>query len=459
MNPMAADETSHEPSAAPAGPPPKPVASVARERRDDLLTGLPLLRYRFAGLPTLRPEDPTPAGAWRVLRAETRDGTTTLDLETHAGATSLADDVAAIDDAAAAAALATLAEARADGRVHGDLGAHRLWRRGDRVWVEGYGVPWREGATVEDDARALATDLLTIAGTSLGASMRARLAAVRDAGEPPAAPPPPAGASPTPPAPPHAPAPAVPTPTPALAPPAPPPRPSIPDPDPSLPLEAAAPDAAQPRLVKGAPPGAKVRRGATHAWQRAARDIGHTWHAATAAAGDVASAGAARAIRLLRRGGPAATASPHRGGAGDAPARRLAAGIRLPAGVTRRHALMALSLVVAAGAWLGLASWSPPVPAGAAFVSRVVGHVVDVRVEPPGLPPVRLVVVESPTGSRLPPGTVVGSVPSKVLLDRDGVWRFQAQFGGSSSHTVVLLAPDEPLLVVPFPSPPPATAP
>jgi hypothetical protein len=242
---------------------------------------------------------------------------------------------------------------------------------------------------------------------------------------------------------------------PAVAPPAPPAR----DPDPNLPRGAAAPVAVQPRLVRGAPPGAKVRSGATHAWQRAARDVGHAWHAIGAAAGDVASAGTARAVRALRRGGRAATASPHGIGAAEAPARTGAAGIRLPAGVTRRHALMALSLVVAAGAWLALASWSPPVPAGAAFVSRVVGHVVDVRVDPAGLPPVSLVVVESPPGSRLPPGTIVGSVPSKVLLDRDGVWRFEARFGGTSSHTVVLLAPDDPLLVVPFPSPPPATAP
>jgi hypothetical protein len=115
--------------------------------------------------------------------------------------------------------------------------------------------------------------------------------------------------------------------------------------------------------------------------------------------------------------------------------------------------------VVSAGAWAGLASWSPPGPVAASFVSRVVGHVVDVRIDPAGLPPVSLVVVESPPGSRLPPGMVVGSVPSKVLLDRDGVWRFQARFGGTSSQVVVLVAPEQQVLVVPFPSASPAAAP
>jgi hypothetical protein len=50
-------------------------------------------------------------------------------------------------------------------------------------------------------------------------------------------------------------------------------------------------------------------------------------------------------------------------------------------------------------------------------------------------------------------------VPSKVLLDRDGVWRFQTRFGGNHSPIVVLVTPGESTLVVPFPSEPPAAAP
>jgi hypothetical protein len=88
-------------------------------------------------------------------------------------------------------------------------------------------------------------------------------------------------------------------------------------------------------------------------------------------------------------------------------------------------------------------------------VSRVVGHVVDVRIDPAGLPPVSLVVVESPPGSRLPPGTVVGSVPSKVLLDRDGVWRFEARFGGTSSTPSSWSRPTNPCSSSPSPRHPP----
>jgi hypothetical protein len=311
-----------------------------------------------------------------------------------------------------------VADARALGVAHGDLGAHRLWRRGDRIWVEGYGVPWREGATPEADARALAADLLAIAGTALGPAMRERLAAVRDGAEPSSAATPSGPraeiAAPAPPAPPAAaPAPAAPPPEDAAPAPAahPPPKPrpprpprTPPPPPPShSPHPPRTPPPKQPlhpprrrRSPRGAggaarrpgsAPGATLRLGARRGWQRALRDARE---------------------------------------AGRAAARAAAGGGRLPSGVT---------------------------------VSRVVGHVVDVRIEPAGLPPVSLVVVESPPGSRLPPGAVVGSVPSKVLLDRDGVWRFQARFGGTTSRTVVLVAPDEAVLVVPFPPPPPATAP
>jgi hypothetical protein len=185
MNPMSAEDPSNVPSAAHEPPPiepSRPLAIVAREPRQDPLTGLPLLRYRFTGSPTLRPGDPAPDGAWRVLRVEARDGDTVLDLETHAGATSAADHPDTIDDDAAEAAFATLAHAADLGVAHGDLGAHRLWRRGQRTWIEGYGVPWREGASPADDARAMADALLSAPGTRLSASLRARLEAVRDGG-------------------------------------------------------------------------------------------------------------------------------------------------------------------------------------------------------------------------------------------------------------------------------------
>jgi hypothetical protein len=730
MNPMSAEDPSNVPSAAhepPAIEPSTPLAIVAREPRQDPLTGLPLLRYRFTGSPTLRPGDPAPDGAWRVLRVESREGDTVLDLEMHAGATSAADHPASIDDDAAETAFATLAHAADLGLAHGDLGAHRLWRRGQRTWIEGYGVPWRAGATPAEDARAMADALLSTPGTRLSASLRARLEAVRDGGglslshgeamgasmvptgsvttderstepgppaaaptppaprdaEPgahvpieaatpalatdadlPAAPavdavpypvapaaaievapdvtsivatpaaarsaaeaaepkrtkstrtkakrsksatksrprseaadasavpvvppapapadaattdpnaagpkatmPPPAGtapveaalepaeaapakAAPAPvepapepveaapepveaapepvePAPepveaapePTAPAPPtdVPTPQPATGPttpepaakptveppaeppakppaepPAKPPAEPTADPteprpisapaateavpaegprtavppltgpprSPSLPTAAPPPNAAAlqtaptpraaegsaagasvrtVRFVKGPPPGSRLRAGAVDAWP----GLGRAVRAGIAASRDLVATGR-RGLRFLDATGP------RRSGTG---------GTMAGPGDGRRRAVLGVALGLSSVAWLALATLAPPRTVESPLVSRVVGHVVEVAVEPAGLPPVSLVVIESPGGSRLSPGSVVGSVPSKVLLDRDGVWRFQTRFGGNQSPIVVLVTPGESTLVVPFPSGPPAAAP
>jgi hypothetical protein len=697
MNPMSAEDPSNVPSAAhepPAIEPSPPLAIVAREPRQDPLTGLPLLRYRFTGSPTLRPGDPAPDGAWRVLRVESREGDTVLDLEMHAGATSAADHPASIDDDAAETAFATLAHAADLGLAHGDLGAHRLWRRGQRTWIEGYGVPWRAGATPAEDARAMADALLSTPGTRLSASLRARLEAVRDGGglslshgeamgasmvptgsvttderstepgppaaaptppaprdaEPgahvpieaatpalatdadlPAAPavdavpypvapaaaievapdvtsivatpaaarsaaeaaepkrtkstrtkakrsksatksrprseaadasavpvvppapapadaattdpnaagpkatmPPPAGTAPVEAAPepvepapepveaapePTAPAPPtdVPTPQPATGPttpepaakptveppaeppakppaepPAKPPAEPTADPteprpisapaateavpaegprtavppltgpprSPSLPTAAPPPNAAAlqtaptpraaegsaagasvrtVRFVKGPPPGSRLRAGAVDAWP----GLGRAVRAGIAASRDLVATGR-RGLRFLDATGP------RRSGTG---------GTMAGPGDGRRRAVLGVALGLSSVAWLALATLAPPRTVESPLVSRVVGHVVEVAVEPAGLPPVSLVVIESPGGSRLSPGSVVGSVPSKVLLDRDGVWRFQTRFGGNQSPIVVLVTPGESTLVVPFPSGPPAAAP
>jgi len=212
------------------------VARVEQERVTDPVTGLPVMRYRFAGPPTLRPGMVAPAGAWRVLRVEERDGRTTLDLETAAGAEPLDGHPHAVDDAVVEAALTTLRLARACGAVHGDLGPRRLWRRGTQVWIEGYGVRWRADADAPRDARDLAAGLLHLPGTRLSAAGRARLEAIRDSGDVDAVADPP-------------PAPSVAVPAAATAATG---APPIPD-----------EDAAAMRVVRGPPPGSLVRRGGT----------------------------------------------------------------------------------------------------------------------------------------------------------------------------------------------------
>jgi len=386
-------------------------ARVERERVTDSVTGLPVLRYRFAGPPTLRPGMAAPSGAWRVLRVDERDGHTTLDLETAAGAEPLDLRPAGIDDGVVEAALVTLDRARTCGAVHGDLGPQRLWRRGEHVWVEGYGVRWRDGADAETDARDLASGLLRLAGTRLSPATRARLGAILERGDVNAT------------------------------------AASRSDAAPST-LEADAVrsevdlDDKAWRLVRGPPPGARVRRGGagmratvTVAAREWATRIART---SVSLGGEVASATRRLATRLLpplpRASGTTARAD----GGLDPSLRRVLA-----------VALLAGSLV-----WFGLSSWDDRVGATRAVSPPpTAGHVVDVSVDPEGQPPVSLVVLASPPGSRFAPGAVIASVPSKVWLDLDGRWRFEARFGERHSPAVDLILPFERVLRLAFPQP------
>jgi len=491
-------------------------AAATRERRTDPLTGLPVLRYRFVGTPTLQPGDPAPEGAWRVLRVERRSDGTVVDLETQSGAEVVA--AAAIDDAVVAAALATLEDARALGVAHGDLGPHRLWRRGDRLWIDGYGIPWRPGATVERDAHDLADGLLALDGTRLSEPMRARLAALRAAagptgtapraasasvggaaddgatsGDPPldeatAAASPPldeATAAASPPldeataaddgvpdaeaavgdgAVADAPSEAAP-PSEAAAPSEAAPSEAAP-PDDATPSEAAPPSEVAPpsdATPSEAPPPATDDPDEPAAAAAAAADVPSHPPSAPGDA-DATRAAAPRAERSAASAPRPAAPSRLPPPAPPRPVLRVqpAPGPTLPKRpepLRRRHVLLAIALALSAATWALLASWSQQRPAAPTLVVRTVGHVVDVRIEPAGMPPVSLHVVESPPGSRLPPGALVGSVPSKVLLDRTGVWRFEARFGDRRSPIVALVVPNDPDLTLPFPTLPQNAAP
>lgn len=380
------------------------VSRVEQERVTDPVTGLPVMRYRFAGPPSLHPGMAAPAGAWRVLRVDERDGRTTLDLEMATGAEPLDDHPAAIDDAVVEAAMATLRLARACGAVHGDLGPRRVWRRGARVWIEGYGVRWRDDAAAASDARDLASGLLRLPGTRLSAAARARLAAVAAAGDVDAT----AATAGTPP-------------VAAAAPPGP------------------AEDAATPRVVRGPPPGSRMRRGGTGVVALAAR-VAEQWWWGTSAAGAALLGRLTRSQRRLPGREPPAVAG--------------IAAEEAPAGLRPEVRLrLAIVLAIASAAWVGLVSWSERAAPSAHPPATLTGHVVDVTVVPAGQPPVGLVVVASPPGSSLAVGTVIASVPGKVWLDLDGRWSFEARFGERRSPTVDMIAPFERTLQLAFPSP------
>lgn len=109
----------------------------------------------------------------------------------------------------------------------------------------------------------------------------------------------------------------------------------------------------------------------------------------------------------------------------------------------RRLVLLVLLLILAAGLAY-LAFWRQGFGnAIAPGVNPVVRFIVNVGVAPEDLRQVRLVVVESPAGSRLRPGSEVATVPGPAVLDQPGLWRLQARFQDLTSEVVALRVPEE----------------
>jgi len=77
-------------------------------------------------------------------------------------------------------------------------------------------------------------------------------------------------------------------------------------------------------------------------------------------------------------------------------------------------------------------------------------YVVDVEILPNNLPPVDVVVVSSPTGSSLLPGTILQRVSGResIALDKEGVWELQGRFQASSSDVVRFQLPEDRHVVI-----------
>ena len=121
----------------------------------------------------------------------------------------------------------------------------------------------------------------------------------------------------------------------------------------------------------------------------------------------------------------------------DAPTRR---------SFSRAAATSALALALI---WLALVTFGrvEEVPAAVAIDEAIV---LDVTLRPAGHPPAALVVVQAPPGSRHGPGSVLGSVPSRVVVDRSGEWRFEAQFARRRSGAVAIVVPDQRAVTLDF---------
>lgn len=81
-------------------------------------------------------------------------------------------------------------------------------------------------------------------------------------------------------------------------------------------------------------------------------------------------------------------------------------------------------------------------------------YIVDVAVEPAGMPPIQLRIISSPVGSSKRAGAYLATVPGQIVLDQAGVWEFQGEFQELRSSVVRLQLPEQRSLTVAMPIPP-----
>jgi len=116
-----------------------------------------------------------------------------------------------------------------------------------------------------------------------------------------------------------------------------------------------------------------------------------------------------------------------------------------------RGPLLVILALVAAGAVASIAFINQGTLAPAPRSSGTVDYLVSVQVQPAALPPVDLYVVESPSGSGTPAGTILCRAPCKIVLDRAGAWQFRAEFQNRTSKVADLELPGSHNLTITFP--------
>jgi hypothetical protein len=111
--------------------------------------------------------------------------------------------------------------------------------------------------------------------------------------------------------------------------------------------------------------------------------------------------------------------------------------------------LLLLFLTAGLAAYLAFMANQANDPSPTSF--GLVQHTIDVSVSPTNLPPVSLVVDQSPPGSTYRPGTVMGSVPRKVPFDVPGTWVVHAVFRDRVTDSVTVVVPDDRAITLVFP--------
>lgn len=145
----------------------------------DVVTGLPVLVYDFAGSPTLAPGQSDLEGIPAILAASTGEGRGCLVVAYPNDATLVAPGESVVDDKFALRAATILRDAAKRGIVHGDLGPGRFLWSGGALYLEGYGVPWRPGQVAPQNGGPMPAGL----AAALQADVRSTAKALAQLGE------------------------------------------------------------------------------------------------------------------------------------------------------------------------------------------------------------------------------------------------------------------------------------
>lgn len=458
----------------------------------DPLTGLDVLIYEFKGRPTLETGTLSSERILSVLGANVKRGeegeTGTVVAALPSGASLVAPGEAVVDDRFVLQAVEAALDAQRHQVIHGDITPSRLLYSKGRVYLEGYGVPWNSGGGRVGGAKALHLDLqslvrslLELAGDNLSAEVTVTLRSVLS----PATSPPMtaqrlysilkrlAGG-------------AVTVPTAGFT------DLTLPVSPGHDPLRADAPVARAVSAEQATPVRAAREPAAP---QRPQPPLPRPQDVrATASQGTTAGVAASQSqapsayptdpdpITLNSDPGFVPAGDRQSGQGGEFTPRDTSPGFvkDLPPGATYRPGNLEESLKPApfrfdkgeerstrARSWrgpallllllltAGLAAYlafmarqaNEPTPAGFGLVQ----HTIDVSVQPTNLPPVSLVVDESPEGSTFRPGTVMGSVPRKVTFDVAGTWVVHAVFRDRITDSVTVVVPDDQAITLVFP--------
>lgn len=468
---------------------------VVTSRGVDALTGLAVLIYDFPGQPRIKPGRLDSEGVPAILAAGFDGSRGVLVTAYPQGAAPLAATTHKVDDDLALQLLRVLRDAARVGLVHGDLTNERLLTAHAKLYIEGYGAPWGQDPLVQPTSEsvraALAKDLagavgalLALAGNGLSEEVSAALrgavqGASRGSGDAVklysvvrrlaggAVTVPPAGFGDL----------VLPTVGKKTQ------RPSataLDDLDLGPPPSRPAPPAATPQAPPDSDPLEldEAPASASHAAQQAQEPTAVFEPGPPAASSPRDGAPSfpddPDPITLNSDPGTMLTLDPRLKDSGAGFVKELPPGATYRAGNTEedvrippiqlnvsavppqrkrawRVPLLLVSLLLLAGVASYLALVARRNTAQQARGATAISHIVNVRVEPPNLPPVSLVVDQSPADSAYRAGTIIASVPRSVRFDAAGTWVVHATFQDRESARISLRVPDDSMITIEFP--------